>query len=337
MSIPDMTHFAPTVGRFTVDNTFLESFAAHVLGDIGSSYNFSNLPEEPFEGKPWASNPAGFWNGTDHWEYNFLDSAPSPGASGAQFLAIYSNRIVRSTGTCTIPPYQVAINGQLAVIHLLDANRTIKFPAVALGLGSIYYLTTPILDDGSSDGTCGSGCQNVKALEPATGPSVEGSNLAYYFYDCNITVTATTPNLPPVKAAIAAQAIALSGQVHPELQGTDEPWNQFVSYNFGLPFGEPQNNSAAGMASQISRFAIGVISAAAHTNPPIFVPGSSPAQGVRLQFDAYWAFNLILISTGMLQTILVLITAVIVGRLVIPDEVLLSHQEAIQKRFVLSS
>ncbi len=76
ISIPNMTHFPPTAGRFGASST-VESFAAHVLGDIGSSYNFSMLPKEPLDGTPWASSPAGFWNGTDHWEYNFLDFVPS--------------------------------------------------------------------------------------------------------------------------------------------------------------------------------------------------------------------------------------------------------------------
>lgn len=336
-----MTHFAPTAGRFSNDITFLESFAAHVLGDIGSSYNFSMLPKEPLEGTPWASNPAGFWNSTDHWEYTFLDSAPTPAASGARSLAIYSDRVVKSTATCAVPPYRVTFNGQLAAIHLLGENRTINFPVLAFGLESIYYLTTPLPGDESRDGTCGPGCANVKVVEPAAGPPVHGSSFrgsnGTYFYDCNITVSAARSDLSPIKAALAAQAIALSGQLHPEFLATDEHLNQFAAYNFGLPFGEPQNNSVTGMASLISRFAIGVISAAAQTNPPMFVQGSLPAQGVRLHFESFLGFNLILVTTGFVQLVLVLATAVIVRRLAIPDEILLSHQKPIQNRFLLSS
>lgn len=84
----------------------------------------------------------------------------------------------------------------------------------------------------------------------------------------------------------------------------------------------------------MSRFAIGVISAAAQTNPPMFIQGRLPAQGIQLQFVSIWGFALILAVTGMLQLILVLITAVLISRIVIPDEVHLSHQEAIRKRFV---
>ena len=338
ISVPDMTYFAPTAGRFTRDTTFVESFAAHVLGNIGSSYNVSMLPKEPLEGTPWASNPAGFWNATDHWEYHFLDTAPSPATSSAQFLAVYSNRIVKSAATCTVPPYEVTVDGQLAFIRLLEDDRKVAFPAIAFGLESIYYLTTPMPDDGSSEGTCGPGCATVEVLEPAAGPPIDGSSFKganhTFFYNCNITVSAAASDLPPLKAAQAAQAIALTGQIHPDFQDIDARLNQFVGYNLGLPFGEPQNNSIAGMASLISRFAIGVVSAAAQTNPPTFVQGRLPAQGVQLQFDSFLAFNLILLITGCLQLVLVITTAVTVSQTTIPDEVLLSHQEAIQNRFV---
>jgi len=224
------------------------------------------------------------------------------------------------------------VDGQLAVIHLLNGSRTVTFPAIALGVESVYYLTAPMPDhedSSSSNGPYAPGCNNVKALGPAAGPPVDGSlvngsNSAYFFYDCNINHVDNT-RLPPLNAAVAAQAIVLSGQIHLEFTSTAEEYNQFVAYNLGLPFGEPQNNSATGMASLISRFAIGVISAAAQTNPPMFLQGSLPKQGVRLQLDSFWVFNLILIIMGTLQFILVLLTAVVVSRLVVSDEVLLSH------------
>ena len=335
-----MTHFAPPTSRVDRDVTFVESFAAHILGDVGSSYNFSMLPDKALLDTPWASNPAGFWNGTDHWEYTFLDSAPST-QSGTQFLAIYSDRVVKSNATCTTPPYNITHDGLLMTIHLSGDNRKVAFPALAFGLESIYYLTTPIPNDKPSEGSCGPGCSSVKVLEPQVGPLAEGSTFkgsnATFFYDCNITVSAAARDVPPVKAAQAAQAIALSGQQHPEFQGTDEELTQYVGYNFGVPFGEPQNNSASDMASLISRFAIGVISAAAQTNPRTFVPGSSPAQGVRLQFESLMGFNVVLIVTGILQLVLVVVTAIIVSRVTIPEEILLSRQDSIRERFVLPS
>lgn len=336
VSVPNMTHFAPTVGRFT-DYFLVESFGAHILGDIGSSYNFSLLPNHSLIGMPWASNPAAFWNVTDHWEYIFLDSAPSVGTSGPNFLSIYSNRTVTSRGTCDVPPFNVSINGSLATIHPLNGKQNATFPALALGFESIYYLTTPLLDHQNSTGACGPGCSNVKVLEPAAGPPAPGSfvsDAGYYYYDCNITVTSTTTDLSPHNAAVAAQAIALSGQVHSELASTNEPYNEYIPYTFGLPFGEAQNNSATGMANLLSRFAIGVIAAAAQTNPPMIVQGGQPAQGIRLELGSPLVFNLILGLTGGVQLVLVIITAAVVSRLEIPKDILWSHEE-IRRRFVL--
>lgn len=316
-----MTTFAPSIGRFNGGYN-VESFAAHVLGNIGSSYNISTLPKEPLEGIPWASHPTGFWNGTDHWEYIFLDSAPPP---TSRSLSIYTNRIVKSTGICKTPPYDLDLMDELASIHLLDGNQTVFFPKIALGQESIYYLTKPILLRGGRERSCGPGCSNVKVLEPQAGPPTEGSVVgnpksAFFFYDCNVTISSSTnQDLSPENAAVAAQAIALSGQFHQEFSSLEDENTQYVSYNFGLPFGEAQNNSATGMASLISRFAIGVIAAAAQTNPPMFVQGGAPAQGVRLKLESSVWFHLILAGTGSLQLILVLFSSLAVSRLVSPE------------------
>lgn len=320
MSIPDMSRFTRP-GRFS-DGNLLQGFAAHVLGDIGSSYNISQLPEVPLEGKPWASNPAGFWNATDHWEYVFLDSAPIPQGMGSTFLAIYSNRSVKSSGICTTPPYNVTKSGQLAIVNYTEAstNRTYIFPGIALGVESVYYLTQRISDNGPSSGSCGPGCSSVQALEPAAGPpesSPPNANISspYYFYDCNITITSSSSELPVQVAALAAQSIASSGQIHQEFLNTDQALNQYVPYNFGAPFGEPQNNSATGMASQMSRFAMGSIAAAAQNNPRKFVEGQAPAQGLRLQIDSLAGFVGILGFVAVVQLLLVLVAATAMGRM----------------------
>lgn len=225
ISVPDMSTFAPKTRRFG-DDAFAESLAAHLLGDIGSSYQVSPLPEEPLDGTPFAEKPAGFWNATDHWEYIFLDSAPSPGGTTSKnFLSVYSNRVVRSAGRCSTPPYQVRLRDRVATIQLLHEARNFSFPAIALGLESVFYLTSPIVNQSQTTGRCGPGCNRVQAIEPATGLPVdpitdENQESNYFFYDCNITVTASDKDLAPVKAAVAAQAIALSGQIHSEFAST---------------------------------------------------------------------------------------------------------------------
>jgi hypothetical protein len=342
VSIPNLANFAPEAVP-VLDVYLAESFAAHVLGDIGSSYNYSMLPEESLDGKPWASNPAAFWNGTDHWEYVFLDSAPSNASNGPSSLSIYTNHTVRSTGTCKTPLFRLNTNttSDIATIQLLDGSgEVVDFPAEPFENLAVTYLTTPVLGLQATNGSCGPGCSNVKVIEtqisdPVPGSFIAGSESGFFYYDCNITVTPIDESmlhaLSPLNAAVAAQAIALSGQI-PSPQ--DSNW---ASYNQGLPFGQAQNNSATGMASQTSRFAIGVIAAAAQSNPPKIVLGHQPMQGVRIHLDAPVTFGLILGLTGGLQLIMVIVTAALCHQLVIPEEIILSHEEEIRNRFVLET
>ena len=337
VSIPNMAAFAPASGRFN-DDYLTESLAAHVLGNIGSSYNVSSLPKDSLNGKPWASNPADIWNGTDYWEYVFRDSAPTRGPSSPSALSIYTDRTVNATGICKTPPYRLNIERGLAIITFLEANVTAAFPVVALGLESICYLTTPILHPDERNSTCGPGCSNVKVLEPAAGPPAPGSFVGeepYFIYDCNITVTSNRQDLSQLNAAVAAQAIALSGQIHAELRNSTDSHNQYIAYNFGLPFGEAQNNSATGMASLISRFAIGVVAAAAQINPSIIIQGGQPAQGVRIMLESATSFHLILGLTAGLQLLLVVVAAFAVKGVVIPRASPMSEDEEIQNRFVM--
>lgn len=360
-------------GRFGYD-VFAELLGAHLLGDVGSSYNFSTLPDYPLAGTPWAANPAAFWNATDHWEYVFLESAPSSSSAGGRpnFLSFHSDHVAKSSAICKTPPYKITVRDGLAVIDVVvgDAaaantntntnNQTVDFPWIALGLESIYYLTRPARSGNTiiSNGSCGSGCSEVHVLEPATGPPAPGSFVnplqlesGYYYYHCNITVEMESSSnivevvgnqqqliLPPQTAVIAAQAIALSGRIHSELENSTSSssrLNQYFAYNFGLPFGEPQNNSAAGMAQLLSRFAIGVIAATAETNPQINLPaGKTPKQGIRLKLNAPIAFYLILALIGAIQLGLILFTALVVCSINIPEEIPWSHQEIIQSRFV---
>ena len=209
------------------------------------------LPAQTLKEKPWASNPEAFWNVTNHWEYVFLDSAPYKGNIGPSSLSLYTNRTVKSTGTCKTPAYNLDIdtNSNIATIQLLDGSEgVVYFPAQAFQNMAVTYLTTPVLNEEETTSNCGPGCSNVKVIEMPIGPPVpgtfvqgsgspvlNGSVSSYFFYDCNITVTSTddsmTHGLSQINAAVAAQAIALTGQI--PFPGD----NNWVSYNEGLPFG----------------------------------------------------------------------------------------------------
>ncbi|KAK3171024.1 hypothetical protein OEA41_003108 [Lepraria neglecta] len=313
------------------------------LRDIGSVYKYSVLPEQKLDGSPWASNPAAFWNATDRWEYVSLNSTPSNYSNGPGMLSVYTDRIIRASGVCTTPAYQlnsttIPATGSpahnlpdytimAAEFTLLESGETVLFPPDALNAEGTYYLSSPY-----DVSVCGPGCGNIKVVESASGLSVENST-GVYFYECNITVTPSPDSfpgsLPPDQASLAARAIALSGAI-PQLDGD---W-EYVFYNQGVAFGQAQNNSATGMASQLSRFAIGVIAAAAQTNQPKIVLGHVPTQGLRLTLDLPLAFDLILGLTGGIQLLLVLFTAIACGRLDIPEEMSLTRRETL-KRFVL--
>ena len=324
-------------GRFT-DDYLTESLGAHLLGDIGSSYNTSMLPSYSLSGKPWASNPAAIWNGTDHWEYVFRDSAPTLGSSGPSSLSIYTDTTAKAIGVCSTPLYRHEFENDLVIITLLDRNRTAIFPGLAAGSESILYLVTPILFPQEGKSICGPGCSNITVLEPKAGVPAPGSlnpDGPFFIYDCNITVSSNKQDLSQLNAAVAAQAIGLSGQIHTEFRNLTKSYNQYVGYKFGLTFGEAQNNSATGMARLLSRFAIGVIAAAAQTSPSIIVQGGQPAQGVRIQFDSPTSFHIIFAVTAGLQLLLVVLAAIIVQKIPIPKEVPLSEEDEIQDRFVL--
>lgn len=348
ISIPNLGRFTPENDREKID-VYGEAFAAHVLGDIGGSYNYSVLPEQKLDGSSWASNPAAFWNATEHWEYVSLNSTPSNYTTGPGVLSVYTDRIIRSSGVCTTPAYQLnpitipALGSPTlnlpnytiiaAEFTLLESGETVLFPLDALNGEGTYYLSSPF-----DESVCGPGCGSIKVVETVSGlpalGSFVGNRTGVFFYDCNITVTPSPDSfpgsLPPHQASLAARAIALSGVV-PQFDGN---W-EYVFYNLGgVAFGQAQNNSATGMARLLSRFAIGVIAAAAQTNQPKTILGRVPTQGLRLTLDHPLAFDLILGLIGGIQLLLVVFTAIVCGRVVIPEEMLLTRRETM-KRFVL--
>jgi hypothetical protein len=316
VAIPDMTRFA-RVGRFN-DGARPQSLAAHILGDTGTSYEYSTLPSDVMTDAPIARYPYAFWDAGSHWEFVFANSAPVPGSQDLNFLSLYSDQHVQSSATCRTPPYSYNLTaGVLSVQHTDGNNRTILFPAIGVGDEAITYLTEPVLrgTGGNSTGSCGPGCATVHAVEPHAGQAAPDSEFnhpdsGFYYYECNVTVQPTTqPNagpfaFSPTTAAVAAQAIALSGQRAPSSDPSRFGLNQFAVYSLGLEFGQAQNNSAGGMGRMLSRFAIGVVAAAARTNPKVIMQGRPPRQGVRLVLDKPVVFGAILIATAAVQLVL---------------------------------
>lgn len=91
--------------------------------------------------------------------------------------------------------------------------------------------------------------------------------------------------------------------------------NQFASYNLGLEFGQAQNNNVTSMAKMLSRYAIGVVAAAARSNPRVTVQGHTPRQGVRLVLEKPVVFGAILIATAAAQLVLLVVMIILVRTL----------------------
>jgi hypothetical protein len=140
-------------------------------------------------------------------------------------------------------------------------------------------------------------------------------------------------DISATNVAVAAQAIALSGERHPEIFTLGPETSESGSCTDGMTFGEPQNNSVVGMASLLSRFAIGVVAAAAETNPKAIVSGHAPTQEVRIQLHSPVLFSLILVSIGLAQSCLFVVAVKFGSRLEIPV-VAISQLGEIRKQFV---
>lgn len=334
IAIPDMTRFA-RVGNFS-DGPRPQSLAAHILGEIGTSYEYSTLPSEPLVNTPIARNPYAYWDAGDHWEYVFTKSAPIPGASSHDFnfLAVYSDQAVQSSAICAMPARTFDITSGVLTIRNTETNKTVIFPAVPVGDESMTYLTEPILrgtDTGSnatsgsgtnsSAGSCGPGCSTVYVVEPRSRlpedqPSSESTtpptSSFLYYYECNITIEPSTSsnvgifNLNPAVSAVAAQSIALSGLRAPLPLNATSGFStaQYTAYIFGLEYGQPQRQNTTAMARMLSRYAIGTIAAAARTNPSLMVSGNEPKQGVRLVLDKPFAFGGVLVAAVAVQLVL---------------------------------
>ncbi|KAK4142232.1 uncharacterized protein C8A04DRAFT_13395 [Dichotomopilus funicola] len=330
VTIPDMSRFA-RVGRFN-DGARPQSLAAHILGDTAASYEFAPFPSGVMTDAPIARFPQAYWDAGDHWEFVFANSAPVPGSASQDlnFLSLYSNQHVESSGTCKTPRYTFNLTEGILTVKHTDEQKTILFPASGVGDEAITYLTEPVLHDARAGpnitGTCGPGCATVYVVEPHAGNPVPGStfsnpNSSFFYYECNIAVKPTTdPNAGPFKfapmtAAVAAQAIALSGQRAPAAangSASRAGLNQFTSYNLGLDFGQAQNNNVTSMAKMLSRFAIGVVAAAARSNPRVTVQGHTPRQGVRLVLEKPVVFGAILIATAAVQLVLMGVVLILV-------------------------
>ena len=88
------------------------------------------------------------------------------------------------------------------------------------------------------------------------------------------------------------------------------------------------------MAGLLSQYAIGVVAAAAQSNPPNHALGGQLTQGVNLRLEHPQAFNAIIGLILVVQLALVLGMAGVLSRVVISGGILYEHERELRRSFV---
>ncbi|KAL8414383.1 hypothetical protein RB594_005568 [Gaeumannomyces avenae] len=193
-------------------------------------------------------------------------------------------------------------------------NLTVALP-VRGGLEQSTFIT-------DTRTNCGPRCSYVTVFEASERES--------WWYNCTTAVgdveKATRPEeeVGSEMARLAAAAIALQGFA--SVTGdtaTNQPRSaqlpvQAQVYPAESFFGEARVGNSQALALIMSRFAIGVIGAAAESNPGIIVPGKQPEIGVRLKIE-HWSYIHLIFGAVSLGLLILGITCVFLShKVVIP-------------------
>jgi hypothetical protein len=256
-----------------------------------------------------------FWSGS-YWEYVFDDLNPENPS-----VNIISGRFVDASAVCT--SYDVVAGGL--------GNETTITAADADGNTMDVYVdkTSPGATTFISDTAkyCGPRCTRVMAFQAQQGDdgSLFGLDIPdATFWDCNSTVsniqtdpgagdTSTNLTIAAEQARIAAGAIGWTGFFYTndtreyQMYSTDSPWS--------LPF-TPDSD---GMASLISKFAVGVFASMDDHGPRMNITGSQPSTALILTVEWKYAAALLGIIP-FLQFCALLIVVAFANKVIIKDD-----------------
>lgn len=297
------------------------AFASHLpheafsYGSMSITYE-DDVPEAaPSRGALRLSSDARIFCDAQECQYVFQEKntrpAQLPTDADFQPIVVATDRRIHSSGTCV--RHQVVAGGDGGSTNITidfgsGQNRTVQIP-LAGGTNQTTYMTNTSV-------SCGAGCGIVTAFESA--PS------ASWYYDCNVTVGAATNATQPAHQVsdnvrlLAAQGIALQG--YAVLSFVDDSRSQYQSYPAETAFGLAAGGDADAMAMRMSRFAIGVIAAAADSNNDLIIQGYPPVRGSHLKVDHWDYASLILLSAIIAQLVLSLVLAFMSYKVIIPPE-----------------
>lgn len=284
-------------------------------GSTSTTYEEDVPDAAPSRGALRLSSDARIFRGGEECLYVFEEKNTRPAGldvdADFQPTVVATDRRIHSSATCI--PHQVVGGGDGGSTNITidiggGQNRTMQI-AFAGGTNQTTYMTNTSM-------TCGTGCGVVTAFE--SGPA------ASWYYTCNVTVGAATNATQPAHQVsdsvrlLAAQGIALQG--YGVLSFVDDSRSQYQSYPAETEFGLATMGIADAMAMRMSRFAIGVIAAAADFNNDLTIPGYPPVRGSHVKVDHWDYAALILLAAVIAQLVLSLVLAFMSYKVIIPPE-----------------
>ncbi|KAL8388097.1 hypothetical protein RB599_003023 [Gaeumannomyces hyphopodioides] len=280
-------------------------YAAYNLGVVSQSYKTSvNNNSFPEAASMWGSDNPMFFCSLDPpvCTYIFHEINPKSVNNTDRIpITVTTERRLQVNTVCDSFPVVAGGDGTVSNITVqisATRNLTVTLP-VRGGLEQSTFMT-------DTQTTCGSRCSHVTVFEASEQES--------WWYNCTTAVgevdKATRPEeeVGGEMARLAAAAIALQGFA--SVTGdtaTNQPRAAQLSvqaqvYPAESFFGEARVGNSKAMALIMSRFAIGVIGAAAESNTGVIVPGKQPEIGTRLKMEHWKYIHLIFgaVSLGLL-------------------------------------
>ncbi|EJT73059.1 hypothetical protein GGTG_09910 [Gaeumannomyces tritici R3-111a-1] len=280
-------------------------YAAYNLGVVSQSYKTSvNNNSFPEPASMWGSDNPMFFCSIDPPLCNYIFHEINPRSVNNTDripITVTTERRLQVNTVCDSFKVVAGGDGTQSIITVqVSATRNLT---VALPVRGGLEQSTFITDTRTN---CGPRCSYVTVFEASEQES--------WWYNCTTAVgeveKATRPEeeVGSEMARLAAAAIALQGFA--SVTGdtaTNQPRSaqlpvQAQVYPAGSFFGEARAGNSQALALIMSRFAIGVIGAAAESNTGILVPGKQPEIGVRLKIEHWNYIHLIFgaVSLGLL-------------------------------------
>jgi hypothetical protein len=266
-----------------------------------------NLARLPTPLAAAGSLPA-YFEGPDYFQYFFMESSANSD-SNSNPINFYSNRSIKTSGTCFTYPVLDNVNGSSQSFTVQKDGGPYSPIFESIGPNSTTYYT-------ELDMTCGDRCKEICAYE--------NNGKSAFYYECNITVsdvsnvTYASQNVSDTNALIAGGAIGLQG--YQQYSGS-QPMSQYQQFPAQSTYGSFVGDGAT-MASLMSQFAIGVFVTADKIMQPIQTPltGLLPLQGVQLSVDKPAGMWAIFISIVVSHLVLFILGSLLANRVIIVDD-----------------